>query len=68
VNKENKLEITSTANQDNPISDGLKPILGVDVWEHAYYLHYQNRRPEYLKAFWNVVNWDEVQKNYEAAA
>ena len=68
VNKENKLEITSTANQDNPISDGLKPILGVDVWEHAYYLHYQNRRPEYLKAFWNVVNWDEVQKNYEVAA
>ena len=68
VNKESKLEITSTANQENPISDGLKPILGVDVWEHAYYLHYQNRRPEYLKAFWNVVNWDEVQKNYEAAA
>jgi Fe-Mn family superoxide dismutase len=68
VNKENKLEITSTANQDSPISDGLKPILGVDVWEHAYYLHYQNRRPEYLKAFWNVVNWDEVQKNYEVAA
>ena len=68
VNKENKLEITSTPNQDNPISDGLKPILGVDVWEHAYYLHYQNRRPEYLKAFWNVVNWDEVQKNYEATA
>jgi Fe-Mn family superoxide dismutase len=68
VNKENKLEITSTPNQDNPIADGLKPILGVDVWEHAYYLHYQNRRPEYLKAFWNVVNWDEVQKNYEATA
>jgi Fe-Mn family superoxide dismutase len=68
VNKENKLEITSTPNQDNPIADGLKPILGVDVWEHAYYLHYQNRRPDYLKAFWNVVNWDEVQKNYEAAA
>lgn len=68
VNKENKLEITSTPNQDNPISDGLKPILGVDMWEHAYYLHYQNRRPEYLKAFWNVVNWDEVQKNYEATA
>jgi Fe-Mn family superoxide dismutase len=68
VNKEGKLEITSTPNQDNPISDGLKPILGVDVWEHAYYLLYQNRRPDYLKAFWNVVNWDEVQKHYEAAA
>jgi superoxide dismutase, Fe-Mn family len=67
VNKEGKLEITSTPNQDNPISDGLKPILGVDVWEHAYYLLYQNRRPDYLKAFWNVVNWDEVGKNYEAA-
>jgi Fe-Mn family superoxide dismutase len=68
VNKEGKLEITSTPNQDTPISDGLKPILGVDVWEHAYYLLYQNRRPDYLKAFWNVVNWDEVQKHYEAAA
>jgi Fe-Mn family superoxide dismutase len=68
VNKEGKLEITSTPNQDTPISDGLKPILGVDVWEHAYYLLYQNRRPDYLKAFCNVVNWDEVQKHYEAAA
>jgi superoxide dismutase, Fe-Mn family len=67
VNKEGKLEITSTANQDSPISDGLKPVLGVDVWEHAYYLLYQNRRPDYLKAFWNVVNWDAVAKNYDAA-
>jgi superoxide dismutase, Fe-Mn family len=68
VNKEGKLEITSTPNQDSPISDGLKPVLGVDVWEHAYYLLYQNRRPDYLKAFWNVVNWVEVGKYYEAVA
>jgi superoxide dismutase, Fe-Mn family len=68
-----KLELVSTANQDNPImgkavsgAEG-KPILGCDVWEHAYYLKYQNRRAEYLKAFWNVVNWSEVQKNYDAA-
>jgi Fe-Mn family superoxide dismutase len=67
VDKEGKLAITSTANQDNPISEGLKPVLGVDVWEHAYYLLYQNRRPDYLKAFWNVVNWAEAGKNYEAA-
>jgi superoxide dismutase, Fe-Mn family len=68
-----KLEIVSTANQDNPImgkavcgAEG-KPVLGCDVWEHAYYLKYQNRRAEYLKAFWNVVNWPEVAKNYDAA-
>ena len=61
-----KLEIVSTANQDNPISEGKTPILGNDVWEHAYYLKYQNRRPEYLKAWWNVVNWAEVAKRYEA--
>jgi len=67
LNKQGKLEITSTPNQDTPISDGLKPIFGVDVWEHAYYLLYQNRRPDYLKAYWNVVKWDQVEKYYEAA-
>jgi Fe-Mn family superoxide dismutase len=65
VNKQGKLEITSTPNQDSPIMDGLKPVLGVDVWEHAYYLKYQNRRPDYLKAWWNVVNWAAVTKHYE---
>ncbi|WP_434402635.1 superoxide dismutase [Planococcus sp. 11815] len=62
-----ELEVTSTPNQDSPLSEGKTPILGVDVWEHAYYLKYQNRRPDYLAAFWNVVNWDEVSKRYEAA-
>ena len=60
VGKDGKLSITSTANQDNPISQGSKPILGVDVWEHAYYLKYQNKRADYLNAFWNVVNWNRV--------
>ena len=67
VNSEGDLCVCSTANQDTPLMEGRTPILGCDVWEHAYYLKYQNRRPDYLKAFWNVVNWDAVSVNYEAA-
>ncbi len=59
-----ELEIVSTANQDSPLSDGKTPIMGLDVWEHAYYLHYQNRRPDYISAFWNIVNWEQVAENY----
>ena len=62
-----KLQVTSTANQDSPLMEGHFPIMGNDVWEHAYYLKYQNRRADYLAAWWNVVNWDEIAKRYERA-
>ena len=62
-----KLQVTSTPNQDNPMMDGQSPILGNDVWEHAYYLKYNNRRPEYLAAWWNTVNWDEINKRFQQA-
>jgi Fe-Mn family superoxide dismutase len=61
------LAVTSTANQDSPVSSGQTPLLGADVWEHAYYLKYQNKRPDYLDAFWNVVNWAEVERRFDAA-
>jgi Fe-Mn family superoxide dismutase len=62
-----RLHVTSSANQDSPLMDGQFPIMGNDVWEHAYYLKYQNRRPDYLAAWWNVVNWDEIAQRYEQA-
>ncbi|WP_373786271.1 superoxide dismutase, partial [Jeotgalibaca porci] len=62
-----KVEITSTPNQDSPLSEGKTPVLGLDVWEHAYYLNYKNVRADYIAAFWNLVNWDEVNKHFAAA-
>ncbi|MDN9011843.1 superoxide dismutase [Brevibacillus laterosporus] len=62
-----KVAITSTPNQDSPIMEGKTPVLGLDVWEHAYYLNYQNKRPDYINAFWNLINWDEVNKRFAAA-
>jgi len=66
LTNEGKFEISSTANQDSPLMDGKTPLLGIDVWEHAYYLHYQNRRPDYITAFWNIINWEEVERILES--
>ena len=64
--KDGKLAVTSTPNQDSPIMEGQTPLLGLDVWEHAYYLNYQNRRPDYITAWWNTINWEEVGRRYDA--
>src|SRR5262245_17839995 len=67
VKKDGSLAVSSSANQDSPLMEGMTPILGLDVWEHAYYLKYQNKRPDYVTAFWNVINWDEVTRRFKAA-
>lgn len=68
VDSTGKLDVVGTPNQDSPLTNGQTPVVGVDVWEHAYYLKYQNKRPAYLEAFWNVVNWDVAGKNFDAAS
>ena len=67
VDEAGKLQVVSSANQDSPLMDGLVPILGLDVWEHAYYLKYQNKRPDYIAAFYNVIDWPEVARRYRGA-
>jgi len=67
LNDSGRLVVSSTANQDTPVSDGAIPVVGLDVWEHAYYLNYQNRRPDYVAAFWNIVNWEQANANFLAA-